>query len=109
MLNLTENALQRIKSTLSEHTTPDAKLRVYVEGGGCNGLNYGFMIEDQPLDGSDFEFDYDNVKLLVDPVSAEYIEGITIDFKDDIDGARFVLSNPKAKTTCGCGSSFSPY
>lgn len=109
MINLTENAVQRIKVVLSEQDLPDAKLRIYVEGGGCSGLSYGFMIEDNPSDGSDFEFYYDNVKLLVDPVSAEYIDGITIDFKDDIEGARFVMSNPNAKTTCGCGSSFSPY
>lgn len=109
MLNLTENAIHRIKVVLSEQDLADAKLRIFVEGGGCSGLSYGFIIEDNPTDGSDFEFDYDTVKVLVDPISAEYIEGITIDFKDDIEGARFVMQNPKAKTTCGCGSSFSPY
>lgn len=109
MLNLTESAVERIKEVLSEQDLSDAKLRVFVEGGGCSGFQYGFIIEDNPTDGSDFEFDYNDVKLLVDPVSAQYIDGITIDFKDDIEGARFVMSNPNAKTTCGCGSSFSPY
>lgn len=109
MLNLTESAVLRIKEVLSQQDLSDAKLRIFVEGGGCSGFQYGFIIEDNPTDGSDFEFDYNNVKLLVDPVSAQYIDGITIDFKDDLEGARFVMSNPNAKTTCGCGSSFSPY
>jgi len=109
MLNLTESAVIRIKEVLSQQDLSDAKLRIFVEGGGCSGFQYGFIIEDNPTDGSDFEFDYDSVKLLVDPVSAQYIDGITIDFKDDLEGARFVMSNPNAKTTCGCGSSFSPY
>jgi iron-sulfur cluster insertion protein len=109
MLNLTESAVVRIKEVLSQQDLSGAKLRIFVEGGGCSGFQYGFIIEDNPTDGSDFEFDYNNVKLLVDPISAQYIDGITIDFKDDIEGARFVMSNPNAKTTCGCGSSFSPY
>ena len=109
MLNLTESAVIRIKEVLSQQDLSDAKLRIFVEGGGCSGFQYGFIIEDNPTDGTDFEFDYNSVKLLVDPVSAQYIDGITIDFKDDLEGARFVMSNPNAKTTCGCGSSFSPY
>lgn len=107
MLNLTPSAIERIKEVL-EQESPNSKLRVFVEGGGCSGFQYGFMVEEADTEG-DFEFDFENVKLLIDPVSAQYIEGITIDFKDDIEGARFVMKNPNAVTTCGCGSSFSPY
>ena len=109
MLNLTKSAVEKIKEVLAEQESPDAKLRIYVEGGGCSGFSYGFIVEDNSTDDSDFEFDFDTIKLLVDPVSAQYIEGITIDFKDDLEGSRFVMNNPNAKTTCGCGSSFSPY
>jgi iron-sulfur cluster insertion protein len=108
MLNLTDSAVARIREVLNENEVFHPKLRIFVEGGGCSGFQYGFMIEENDTEG-DFEFDFDDIKLCIDPVSAQYIEGITIDFKDDINGARFVMNNPNAVTTCGCGSSFSPY
>lgn len=108
MLNLTDSAVARIREVLSENEVPNLKLRIFVEGGGCSGFQYGFMIEEQVTD-DDFNVDIQDITLLIDPVSAQYIDGITIDFKDDIEGARFVMKNPNAVTTCGCGSSFSPH
>ena len=108
MLNLTESATTKIKEILSAETGDNPKLRIFVEGGGCSGFQYGFMIE-QEDSGEDFNININDVEVLIDPVSAQYIDGITVDFRDDLEGARFVMSNPNAKTTCGCGSSFSPY
>lgn len=107
MLNLTDSAVARIREVLSENEVPNLKLRIFVEGGGCSGFQYGFMIEENNSE-DDFVIDIQDVKLLVDPVSAAYVEGITIDFKDDIAGSRFVMINPNA-TSCGCGSSFNPH
>lgn len=108
MLNLTDSAVARIREVLSDNDVPNPKLRIFVEGGGCSGFQYGFMIENETTD-DDFNFKIEDIELLVDPVSAQYIDGINIDFKDDLNGARFVMNNPNAQTTCGCGSSFSPY
>ena len=108
MLNLTESATTKIKEILSAETGDNPKLRIFVEGGGCSGFQYGFMIEQEDT-GEDFNININDVEVLIDPVSAQYIDGITVDFRDDLEGARFVMSNPNAKTTCGCGSSFSPY
>lgn len=108
MLNLTDSAVARIREVLNENEVPNPKLRIFVEGGGCSGFQYGFMIENETTD-DDFNLKIDDIELLIDPVSAQYIDGISIDFKDDINGARFVMKNPNAQTTCGCGSSFSPY
>ena len=80
-------------------------LRVYVQGGGCSGFQYGFQFEEQKEE-DDHEFERDGVKLLVDSMSFQYLMGSEIDFIDDLMGTRFVVSNPNAATTCGCGSSF---
>jgi iron-sulfur cluster insertion protein len=108
MLNLTESATTKIKEILGAETGDKPKLRIFVEGGGCSGFQYGFMIEQEDT-GEDFNININDVEVLIDPVSAQYIDGITVDFRDDLEGARFVMSNPNAKTTCGCGSSFNPY
>ena len=108
MINLSETAIARIREVLSKESSPNPKLRIYVEGGGCSGFQYGFMIENENS-GDDFDYKIEDIELLVDPVSAQYIDGISIDFKDDLGGARFVMSNPNAKASCGCGSSFVPY
>lgn len=107
MLTLTDSAVARIREVLSKNEVPNPKLRIFIEGGGCSGFQYGFMVEENNSD-DDFIIDVQDVQLLVDPVSAAYVEGITIDFKDDIAGSRFVMNNPNA-TSCGCGSSFNPY
>jgi iron-sulfur cluster insertion protein len=108
MLNITESAILKIKEILKSETGENPKLRIFVEGGGCSGFQYGFIVEEQDS-GDDFNININDVEVLIDPVSAQYIDGITIDFKDDLEGARFTMNNPNAKTTCGCGSSFSPY
>lgn len=108
MINLTEKALIKLKEILTEDNNPNAKIRIYVEGGGCSGFSYGFSIDDNAQE-DDFVIEENNVSVLVDPISFGYLEGITVDFKDDIEGARFSIQNPKAASTCGCGSSFSPY
>src|ERR1700676_2673365 len=85
---------------------PKLMLRVFVQGGGCSGLQYGFEFDEQIQDG-DTCVENHGVKLLIDPMSFQYLGGAEIDFRDNLDGAQFVIRNPSAKTTCGCGSSFS--
>jgi iron-sulfur cluster insertion protein len=81
-------------------------LRVFVQGGGCSGFSYGFTL-DESKNEDDFDFAYEDVKVLVDSMSMQYLQGSSIDYREDIMGASFVINNPQAQTTCGCGSSFS--
>jgi iron-sulfur cluster insertion protein len=81
-------------------------LRVYIAGGGCSGFSYGFKLDEREIDG-DVGITKNGVQLLIDPMSYQYLEGIVVDFIQDLQGARFSVSNPNARTTCGCGSSFS--
>ena len=108
MIDLNESAVTKLKELFLEEGNPDLKLRVFVQGGGCSGFSYGFTFdEDQNED--DFDFDFDGVKLLVDSMSAQYLQGAKIKYTEDAMGASFSIDNPQAQTTCGCGSSFSPY
>lgn len=107
-MQLTESAQIKIKDIWAEENNANLKLRVFVQGGGCSGMQYGFTF-DEAQNEDDFDFDYDGVKLLVDSMSWGYLQGATIDFKDDIMGSSFSIENPNAQTSCGCGSSFSPY
>ena len=102
------SAVEKLKDILAEENNPNLKLRVFVQGGGCSGMQYGFTL-DETQNEDDFDFEYDNVKILVDSMSWGYLQGAEIDYKDDAMGASFVINNPQAQTTCGCGSSFSPY
>ena len=105
-LDFTADAASKVLELIAEEQNEALKLRVYVQGGGCSGFQYGFTFdEDQQED--DTAVDKDGVRLLVDPMSFQYLIGAKIDYKDDIDGARFIINNPNASTTCGCGSSFS--
>ena len=107
MITLTENAISKLKDLFAEENNPSLKLRTFVQGGGCSGMQYGFTFdEDQNED--DFDFDFDGVPVVVDSMSAQYLQGATIDYKEDLMGASFSIDNPNAETTCGCGSSFSP-
>lgn len=106
MLIITESAQEKITEVLSEEG-PTSKLRMFVQGGGCAGFSYGFTIDDQQNE-DDFEIPAGPTSILVDALSAQYLEGATVDFKDDLEGARFSITNPNAQTSCGCGSSFSP-
>lgn len=105
-LVFTENAARKVKSLIEEEGNADLKLRVFITGGGCSGFQYGFMFEEN-AQGDDTRVEREGVTLLVDPMSIQYLEGAEIDYKEDISGAQFVIRNPNAATTCGCGSSFS--
>jgi iron-sulfur cluster insertion protein len=107
MITLTESAITRISKILSDEG-PDAKLRMYIEGGGCSGFNYGFAIDSTKND-DDFEIPAGSLSVLIDAVSAQYLEGAIVDYKKTLLSENFVIKNPKAKGTCGCGSSFNPY
>ena len=106
MIQITKNAETRILSLLEEEANPNLKLRTFVQGGGCSGMQYGFTFdEDQNED--DFEVPVGSFKVLVDAMSMQYLNGAEIDFKESIQGENFVIKNPNASTSCGCGSSFS--
>lgn len=105
-LEFTRPAAAKVAELIQEEENEALKLRVYVQGGGCSGFQYGFTFDEQQQE-DDTAVDKDGVRLLVDPMSFQYLIGAKIDYKDDIDGARFIINNPNAQTTCGCGSSFS--
>jgi iron-sulfur cluster insertion protein len=107
-MTLTESAVIKLKDILAEENNPQAKLRVFVQGGGCSGMQYGFTIDEEQNE-DDFVQEYDSVQVLVDSMSWQYLAEATINYKEDLMGANFVIDNPMAQTTCGCGSSFSPY
>ncbi|CAM4116552.1 iron-sulfur cluster insertion protein ErpA [Bordetella tumbae] len=105
-LVFTDSAAAKVKDLLAEEGNPELKLRVFVQGGGCSGFQYGFTF-DEAVSDDDTVLDKDGVQLLVDPMSFQYLVGAEIDYKEDLEGAQFVIRNPNATTTCGCGSSFS--
>ncbi|ALO39267.1 iron-sulfur cluster insertion protein ErpA [Alcaligenes faecalis] len=104
-LIFTDSAVEKVRELLIEEGSPELKLRVFVQGGGCSGFQYGFTF-DELVNDDDTIIDKDGVQLLVDAMSFQYLVGAEIDYKDDLDGAQFVIRNPNATTTCGCGSSF---
>jgi len=107
MVEITESAKDRIVDLLAEENNPNLALRTFVQGGGCSGFQYGFTFDEEKNE-DDFEFELkDNWKLLIDAMSMQYLTGAEIDYKDDIMGSQFVIKNPNAQTSCGCGSSFS--
>ncbi|QEP44089.1 iron-sulfur cluster insertion protein ErpA [Ectothiorhodospiraceae bacterium BW-2] len=106
-LIFTESAATKVKGLIEEEGNDNLKLRVYVTGGGCSGFQYGFTFDENVNDG-DTAVETNGVTLLIDPMSFQYMVGAEIDFKEDLEGAQFVIRNPNATTTCGCGSSFSP-
>lgn len=105
-LIFTDNAANKVRQLIEEEGNPNLKLRVFITGGGCSGFQYGFMFE-QTAQEDDAQVERGGVTLLVDPMSIQYLEGAEIDYKEDITGAQFVIRNPMAASTCGCGSSFS--
>ncbi|HTL45111.1 MAG TPA: iron-sulfur cluster insertion protein ErpA [Vicinamibacterales bacterium] len=108
MINVTPTAASKINELLTEESKEGAGLRVFVQGGGCSGFQYGLMIDEGEGDAStDAVIESHGVKLLVDPISARYLKGAEVDFVDNITGGGFTIKNPNAKSTCGCGSSFS--
>jgi iron-sulfur cluster insertion protein len=105
-LLFTENAASKVRELIEEEGAPDLKLRVFVSGGGCSGFQYGFTF-DEVANEDDTLIERDGVTLLIDPMSLQYLVGAEIDYTDGLQGAQFVIRNPNATTTCGCGSSFS--
>jgi len=105
-LVFTDAAATKVGELIREEGNPDLKLRVFVSGGGCSGFQYGFTFDENEEEG-DTCVENQGVKLLVDPMSFQYLAGAEIDYREDLEGAQFVIRNPNATTTCGCGSSFS--
>jgi iron-sulfur cluster insertion protein len=107
MITITEQAVAKIKDIIAEENNPNIKLRVFVQGGGCSGMQYGFTLDEEQAE-DDWDLDYKGVRVLVDSMSGGYLQGAEVDYKEDLHGSSFVIANPNAQTTCGCGSSFSP-
>ena len=102
----TDSAADKVAQLIEEEGNPDLKLRVFVQGGGCSGFQYGFTF-DEIVNEDDTTMEKNGVQLLIDSMSYQYLVGAEIDYKDDLEGAQFVIKNPSATSTCGCGSSFS--
>ena len=105
VINVSAIAASKIAELLAEENKQDAGLRVFVQGGGCSGFQYGLMIEDSPAD-ADQVYQSNGVKLYVDPISVRYLKGAEVDFVDNVAGGGFTIKNPNAVSTCGCGQSF---
>lgn len=105
-LIFTDAAAQKVKSLITEEENPALKLRVYITGGGCSGFQYGFTFDEKVNEG-DLTVENAGVQLVIDPMSLQYLIGGTIDYTEGLEGSRFVVNNPNASSTCGCGSSFS--
>ena len=105
-MKLESGAVEKLRELVAEEGNPNLMLRVFVQGGGCSGMQYGFTF-DEVQNEDDFDFDYDEIKVVVDSMSMQYLSEATINYKEDLMGASFVIDNPQAQTTCGCGSSFS--
>ena len=104
-LIFSNSAALKVKELIEEEKNEALKLRVYITGGGCSGFQYGFTF-DENMEEGDTAVENEGVQLLVDPMSFQYLMGAEIDYQDDLEGARFIIRNPNAQTTCGCGSSF---
>jgi iron-sulfur cluster insertion protein len=105
MIIITENVDIKVAEILQEESNAGTALRVFVQGGGCSGMQYGFTLETEQNE-DDFVIEQHGVKYLIDAMSMQYLQGATIDYKEDFEGSNFVIQNPNAETTCGCGSSF---
>ena len=104
-LNFTPAAARKVQELVAEEGNPGLKLRVYISGGGCSGLQYGFTFDEAQAD-DDVAVEREGATLLCDPLSLQYLSGAQVDYTENLSGSQFVISNPNAKTTCGCGSSF---
>jgi len=102
----TDSAAEKVGALIAEEDNNNLKLRVYISGGGCSGFQYGFTF-DEEINEDDTQIENGGVTVLIDSMSVQYLNGAEIDYKEDVSGAQFVIRNPNASTTCGCGSSFS--
>ena len=105
MLTITENAQKKIADIIAEENNPNLRLRMFIQGGGCSGFQYGFTLDEDKND-DDFEVPMGLSSVLIDSMSMQYVEGAEIDYTEDLSGANFSIKNPHAISTCGCGSSF---
>ena len=105
-VTFSDAAARKVKRLIDEENNPNLKLRVYISGGGCSGFQYGFSFDDKVGDG-DVTVENGDVALVIDPMSYQYLIGAEVDYTEGLEGAQFVVRNPNATTTCGCGSSFS--
>jgi iron-sulfur cluster insertion protein len=105
-LTISNTALTRINTLIEQKAEAALKLRVFIQGGGCSGFQYGFQFDHEKQE-DDIQMEQDGVEVLIDVLSLQYLDGAEIDYKDDLMGSRFLVNNPNASTTCGCGSSFS--
>ena len=101
----TDAAASKVGELIAEEDNPNLKLRVFISGGGCSGFQYGFTF-DEEIEEGDSRVENQGVTLLIDPMSVQYLMGAEIDYKEDLQGAQFIIRNPNAQTTCGCGQSF---
>ena len=106
MVTMNPGAVAKIKELIAEENNPNLKLRMFVQGGGCSGFQYGFTFDEEQNE-DDFDFEFEGVHLLVDSMSSQYLQGAEIDYAESLSGSQFSIKNPNAVTTCGCGSSFS--
>jgi iron-sulfur cluster insertion protein len=110
VINLTDSAISKVKTLIEEEQNYNLKLRIFVQGGGCSGFQYGFAFE-EVVEEDDFHVEKESegvkISFLIDSMSLQYLQGATIDFVSNLEGEQFVIKNPNATTTCGCGSSFS--
>ncbi len=104
-IEFTDSAARKVRELILADGNPELKLRVYITGGGCSGFQYGFTFDEQ-ADGDDIRVERNGVELVVDPLSFQYLEGAEVDYSETLQGAHFIIRNPNAATTCGCGSSF---
>ena len=104
-IDITESAIKRLSTLLKDEEDKNTKLRIYITGGGCSGFQYGFTFDSNKSD-DDLIIEIESVSIVVDPMSMQYLIGSVLDFTEGLEGSRFVIKNPNAKTTCGCGSSF---
>jgi iron-sulfur cluster insertion protein len=105
MITISESAKNKITELFLEENNPNLKLRTFIQGGGCSGFSYGFTFDEEQNE-DDFEFPLNECRVLVDSMSMQYLEGAEIDYKDELYNSSFIIKNPNAVTTCGCGSSF---
>ena len=107
MITITEQAATKIKDILAEENNPNLKLRVFIQGGGCSGMQTGFTLDEEQAE-DDWDFEQDGIHVLIDSMSGGYLQGATVDYKEDTYGSSFTITGMQAESTCGCGSSFSP-
>ena len=108
MITVTDSAAEKIKDILAEENKPNLKLRIFVQGGGCSGMTYGFTLDDVQAE-DDWDIEANGLHILVDSMSGGYLQGAELKYREDQYGSQFIIDNPSAVTTCGCGSSFSPF